>query len=285
MQACKPLITTSAPCRCRLVVSVPRRTPVARRATYIRQAGSTSTTTAASQAPETTEPLSVWLVTKDAMATVQFEALPEGKGQAVVVVEVEPGSAAAEAGIVRGQRLVGISDPVRDVVWDLLDRPSMRFIRDTLRMRRMGNVQFLLKDYLNVSDPAWASRTGLNSQDESQLGEAGQAGASMDDGSSLPGRSGLDSLISDGEEDRPMTVGERMAAQYQAREQGAKQKTEVAKRMERRAAYMELEAQRDDRPLIAGLAVAFLGPALIILGVAAGTGYLDKLYSASLTLN
>lgn len=43
--------------------------------------------------------------------------------------------------------------------------------------------------------------------------------------------------------------------------------------------------QRNDSPLVIGLLLAFLGPAAIILGIAASTGYLDKLYANSLTLN
>jgi hypothetical protein len=43
-------------------------------------------------------------------------------------------------------------------------------------------------------------------------------------------------------------------------------------------------SQRNDSPLVAGLALAFLGPSLIILAVAAGSGYLDHLYDVSLTI-
>lgn len=42
--------------------------------------------------------------------------------------------------------------------------------------------------------------------------------------------------------------------------------------------------QRNDTPLILGLAAAFLGPAAIILAYASATGYLDTLYTSSLTL-
>ncbi|GFH22483.1 uncharacterized protein HaLaN_19957, partial [Haematococcus lacustris] len=47
---------------------------------------------------------------------------------------------------------------------------------------------------------------------------------------------------------------------------------------------MEQEAQRDDSGLLLSLLAAFLGPALIILAVASSTGYLDRLYANTLTL-
>ncbi len=114
-----------------------------------------------------------------------------------------------------------------------------------------------------------------------------------------------------------------MAAEFAARQQATQQVSEVNKRIARRAAYMDevsqvspllralrlqqrlpvrwapcaarkgqrggtrlplLCPQRNDAPLAVGLVVAFLGPALVILAVAGGTGYLEKLYDASLTL-
>ncbi len=46
-----------------------------------------------------------------------------------------------------GQRLVGISDPVRqDEVWQLQDRPSLRYVRDVLRMRAPASITLLLCD-------------------------------------------------------------------------------------------------------------------------------------------
>jgi uncharacterized damage-inducible protein DinB len=37
------------------------------------------------------------------------------------------------------------------------DRPSLRFVRDMLKMRRMGSIQLVLVDHLNAADPAWAT--------------------------------------------------------------------------------------------------------------------------------
>ncbi len=112
-----------------------------------------------------------------------------------------------------GQKLVGISDPVRDSevrllapscltllsllfgdeafapldgaarrallaqVWDLGDRPSLRFVRDTLRMRRMGQVQLVLAGPL----PTYVARLTppaepAASPSPSPAAAAGQAG-------------------------------------------------------------------------------------------------------------
>lgn len=241
-----------------------------------------------STAPTTsTTPLKVWLRSKEVEATIGFEVLAEGKGQAVVVVDVTKDSEAFEAGIVRGQKLVGVSDPVRDSeVWELGDRPSIRFVRDAIRARRMGYVQLVFADYLNVSDPAWRP-TAQQAQDPAAAGQnsLGVAGASLDDGSSLPGGL-LDSFISDAEEGEKtnMTVGERMAAQYEAQQRAALQVTDVKRRIDKRAAYMDEVSQRNDSPLVLGLLAAFLLPPAVILAIASSSGYLERLYEMSLTL-
>ena len=47
-----------------------------------------------------------------------------------------------QAGVRRGHRLLGLSDPLRTgVMWPLLDRPSLVFIRDTLRMSRSKDIE------------------------------------------------------------------------------------------------------------------------------------------------
>lgn len=42
--------------------------------------------------------------------------------------------------------------------------------------------------------------------------------------------------------------------------------------------------QRNDSTFFGWVALAFLGPAAIILGIAAATGYLDTLYANSITI-
>ncbi len=47
--------------------------------------------------------------------------------------------------MLRGQRLFEISDPIRaDEMWVLNDRPSLRFVRDALTMRRAPTIDLVL---------------------------------------------------------------------------------------------------------------------------------------------
>ena len=50
-----------------------------------------------------------------------------------------------QAGVLRGQRLYEISDPIRaDEMWVLNDRPSLRFVRDAFSMRRSPTIDLVL---------------------------------------------------------------------------------------------------------------------------------------------
>lgn len=60
--------------------------------------------------------------------------------------------------------------------------------------------------------------------------------------------------------------------------------SDVQKRIARRKSYLEEVEKRNDSGLGLLLIGAFLGPALIILAIAAGSGYLDDLYVRSLTV-
>lgn len=46
-----------------------------------------------------------------------------------------------QAGVAVGMRISAVSDPMRPgVMWELKDRPSLRFVLDTLRMQRSNPV-------------------------------------------------------------------------------------------------------------------------------------------------
>ncbi len=50
-----------------------------------------------------------------------------------------------QAGVLQGQRLYEISDPIRaDEMWVLNDRPSLRFVRDAFSMRRSPTIDLVL---------------------------------------------------------------------------------------------------------------------------------------------
>eukprot|EP00775_Hariotina_reticulata_P013100 gene13099-13228_t len=134
---------------------------------------------------------SVEIPTTDARRCIRFQLVPSGTGQAIVVESVAEGSSAQQAGVKVGMKLSGISDPVRrDEVWQLQDRPSLRYVRDVLRMRANAYIQLQF-------EPA--------------------------------------------------------------------------------------QPERDDNGFLAVVAASFVLPALIILLVAYSTGYLDNLYSTSLS--
>ena len=49
-----------------------------------------------------------------------------------------------QAGVRPGQRLLSISDPMSSGMWDLNDRPSVRFVRDALAMRNSDSIDLVL---------------------------------------------------------------------------------------------------------------------------------------------
>ena len=74
--------------------------------------------------------LRVELNTADAQASIKFVDVPNSRGQDIVLCEVQPSSAAADSGLRVGQKLLAISDPVRqNEMWQLNDRASFRFVR------------------------------------------------------------------------------------------------------------------------------------------------------------
>lgn len=81
----------------------------------------------------------------DAASALTLDLIPEGRGQAVVVVAVAPGSAAEAAGVTPGCKILAVSDPNRGELWELKDRPSLRFVRDALRMRQGPTVDIVLQ--------------------------------------------------------------------------------------------------------------------------------------------
>ncbi|WIA34474.1 hypothetical protein OEZ86_012805 [Tetradesmus obliquus] len=229
--------------------------------------------------------LSVDIPTAEARSCLRFQAVPSGTGQAIVVSAVAEGSSPEEAGVRRGMKLVGISDPIREYeVWDLQDRPSLRYVRDVLRMRSSNSITLR---FLEVAELLQA----LEAADGTLSLTTNNSRSSSNDGSSTPisGSSPLSSIdsinslasISDSD---GSTIAERLQQQYEQAQQGSSSKplTGVEQREQRRQSYMEQVGQRNDSGFLAVLAASFLLPALVILAVAYSTGYLDSMYSNSL---
>ena len=76
--------------------------------------------------------------------------------------------------MLRGQRLYEISDPIRsDEMWVLNDRPSLRFVRDALTMRRAPTIELVLSrmpEAEPISSPTLSGLTASTASDEAEPG-------------------------------------------------------------------------------------------------------------------
>ncbi|GIM03519.1 hypothetical protein Vretimale_8277 [Volvox reticuliferus] len=230
-----------------------------------------------------------------------------GKGQAVVVTEVAEGSAAEQLGVRRGQKLNALSDPMRyGTMWNLEDRPSLKFVVDTFKMRRSSPIDLEFEPMMSAEDmdaifgstAAAGTRNGSGDGggEEGSAPASGSAAASggdsgtgnraldMSPDNALASFGSIDQMLGSGSDGESETIGERLAAKYAAQQRARMTVNEVQRRIDRRKAYMEIDDQRDDTGLLLGLAAAFLLPALSILTIAYFTGYLDRLYLTALTL-
>ena len=75
-----------------------------------------------------------------------------------------------QAGVLQGQRLYEISDPIRaDEMWVLNDRPSLRFVRDAFSMRRSPTIDLVLSrmpEAEPVSPPSSSTASGGSEESE-----------------------------------------------------------------------------------------------------------------------
>lgn len=208
----------------------------------------------------------VTLPTAEAQQSIKFglARARSGKDTAIIIDRLSGGVAASEAGVRPGQRLWSISDPIRaNEMWQLNDRPSIRFVRDALLMRRMDSITLVLSRQPMYADTDPQPAQSLDATSESA---AGRAEESDSDSSGT-------------------TVGEKLAAKWALdQEKGQQQMTSFQRRQQRRKDYFQQQSSRDDGAFILGAAAAFLLPALAILAVAFFSGYLDRLsdgYTAS----
>eukprot|EP00877_Chromochloris_zofingiensis_P007897 jgi/Chrzof1/3360/Cz12g22090.t1 len=264
----------------------------------------------------TEDKLSVSLATREALQSIKFDVMPEGRGQAIVVVAVAEGSEADQAGVTPGLKLTGISDPVRDSeVWQLQDRPSLRFVRDAMRYRVNTNIQF---EFITFDMPASVSAggnilppssstttndsaTATDSSSTAISDESDVEASSSSSSSNQVVANAVDALVggsgtqntsnsnsssnssSPGKAATGMTIADRLAAQYEESQKVGPGLTEVQQRQQRRQDYMNAEGQRDDRGFLLFMLSLFVLPSLVILLVAYFSGYLDSMYQHSLT--
>lgn len=66
-----------------------------------------------------------------------------------------------QLGVRRGQRLLALSDPLRyGQMWSLLDRPSLRFVIDTFKMRRSSPIDLAFEPMLGAAGGCGSGRRG-----------------------------------------------------------------------------------------------------------------------------
>ena len=266
-------------------------------------------------------------------------AVQQGRGTAIVVSAVDPGSQAAAAGVRVGQQLLEVSDPIRYAdTWQLNERASLRYVRECIRMRRDAVMQLVLT---GQPIPEWqqavaAARAAALDAQQPQQEQAADASTGSQDGDDLLSAivnaavSGTSSDESDSEAEaagRPLTMADKLEQRYQQQQVEAaaearlvqQQMTALQQRQARRRERLEVvspavphhwhcvwvllcvcclsttfpgldtvpsvlllppllqDDQRNDSKFFAFVAMFFMLPPLIILGVAFGTGYLDSL--------
>eukprot|EP00200_Dunaliella_tertiolecta_P004650 CAMPEP_0202352770 /NCGR_PEP_ID=MMETSP1126-20121109/8820_1 /ASSEMBLY_ACC=CAM_ASM_000457 /TAXON_ID=3047 /ORGANISM="Dunaliella tertiolecta, Strain CCMP1320" /LENGTH=289 /DNA_ID=CAMNT_0048945029 /DNA_START=1195 /DNA_END=2064 /DNA_ORIENTATION=- len=253
--------------------------------------------TQATGSPSSGEVKSLWLPTESLFQSVCLEILPLGSGQAITVTDVEKGSIAEQAGLASGQAIVGISDALRDdQIWPITNRPTMRFLKQVLRMRMRGQVQLQTQWHEELQRQIDAAAGGGAAAPPAPPPPQQQQGAAAEPSKSA--MSNLDTMLggeapasgassSNDSGEAPATVGEAMAKKYetdQARKAETQGMSEVRQRKKRRADYLGEVNKRNDAPLLLGLLLAFVGPAAIILAIAFSTGYIDNLVQSSITI-
>jgi len=204
-----------------------------------------------------------YLKANELQRSLLLDVLPEGKGQALVVVGVLEGSQADAAGIIPGQKILSISDPIRqDEMWSVGDRPSLRFFKDTLQVMRNKDVTIEL------------SKSALYTCRPSEADESRQNSSPLD--------LSISSRLSAGVMNNS-TVGDKLAEQYKRTASQERQVSEVQKRIARRKEYMLEVSKRSDQGLIGWAVALFVGPAVLILTIAYLSGFLDNMYINSLS--
>ncbi|GAX83782.1 hypothetical protein CEUSTIGMA_g11207.t1 [Chlamydomonas eustigma] len=199
-----------------------------------------------------------------------LEVLPEGKGQALIIVGVLEGSQADKAGIVPGQKILSISDPIRQgEMWSMGDRPSLRFFKDTLQAMRNKEVAIELSKAALYSARPEQAGNNINYADESRsVRSAGDFSTESGSSEDIKEKS---------------TIGDKLEEQYKRTASQQRQVSEVQKRIAKRKEYMEEVSKRSDRGLIGWAVALFIGPAALILSVAYFSGFLDTMYINSLS--
>ena len=94
------------------------------------------------------------LSTEEARRTLQFDKIivSEQEGPVIFVTGVAIGSSAEAAGVVPGQRLVALSDPVNDgELWFLDGTERLAFVQDAIRSTRQYECQIVFESEVTIT--------------------------------------------------------------------------------------------------------------------------------------
>ncbi|GAB4821733.1 hypothetical protein N2152v2_008779 [Parachlorella kessleri] len=200
-----------------------------------------------------------------------------------------------QAGVSPGMQLLGISDPIQtSQVWPLSDNASLKYVLQAVRMRNSPTVTLVLSSTPVVPDLAAAAALA----DAAVSGPGGSSSATQRAAPAAASGSPaateelglLDALVASMEEDEageerrkeqerggaPTSLAERLES---LAEEEQRQVSALKKRVKKRKEYMTQVKERNDGGFFLFMAFAFLGPALLGLAVAFGSGYMDKLFA------
>jgi hypothetical protein len=205
-------------------------------------------------------------------AGLRISEIWDGAAPAIVVTAVADELAAA--GVRPGLRLLSLPHPTqRGERWGLVpgNAPVSR-VRDLIRVARAVNLDLefsadpipdeAVAAWVEAQERAAAAASSEEEEEEEEDGEGDEDAApagppALPDVSTAP----------------PGYVPPPEAVEYE------RQARALAKRLAARAARNAAEDARDDTPLLAGAALAFLGPPAAILAWAYGSGLMDSLNS------
>ena len=232
-------------------------------------------------------PMDYDVPTKDVKESVKFGSIKTKQGRAIIVTECLPDSVAFKLGIAPGMRLVGISDPMRDLVWELTEVASLRYVRDTVKMRHSESIRLVLAPFVDAS--GLLSRNGSTDGESFETNALGSSDREEMVGVDVPStdardgekeRSGRNnehatvSLSSVGGQEDSLTIREALERRY---ETGSPAIGRMERRMAQRRSYMERASERNDAPFFSVMALTFFVPPFAILMYAYFSGYLDAL--------
>ncbi|PRW59574.1 hypothetical protein C2E21_1826 [Chlorella sorokiniana] len=266
------------------------------------------------QEARTEEQIKLELPTEDVQANVRLMGVRQGRGAAIVIAAVEPGSAAAAAGLRPGQQLLAVSDPIRrGEFWQINGQSSLRYVRQAIAMRVADTIALQLtaqpiREWQRAIEASRAAqraaaaaltpapeRPADQPQDDDLLSNIVRA--SIDSSLSVSSLDSFDasdaagSASADG--DGPaltaagraaaakLTVAEKLEQRYiegqAAADALAAAESDLERRKRRRKEYFDQQSGRNDVPFFAGVVTLIALPPAVLLIWAISSGYLEEI--------